>query len=319
MVMLNIVNGDKEYTPIVAGDIKWSTERAGVPGSLTFDVVKNGELNFHEGNLVKLCVDKTPVFLGYVFQKKRSKGDIISVTAYDQLRYLKNKDSFIFEKLTATEFIHRVAKYFSVERGEIADTQYIIEKGVLDNKTLFDMIQEVLDTTLMNTKKLYVLYDDFGKLALKNIEDMKLDILLDEKTAENFDYVSSIDGETYNQIKIAFDSKKKKGLQDGVMVQDEENIKKWGVLQYYEKSKTEVGVKEKANALLDLYNRKTRTLSIKNAFGSPNVRAGCSLRVALKLGDINVNHYFVCEKVTHTFREDMHLMDLTLRGGDILV
>nr|WP_312044019.1 hypothetical protein [Anaerotignum sp.] len=90
MVVLKIVNGNKEYTPIVTGDIKWSTERAGTPGSLTFDVVKEGELNFHEGNLVKLSVGEEPVFWGYVFQKKRSKGEIISVTAYDQLRYLKN-------------------------------------------------------------------------------------------------------------------------------------------------------------------------------------------------------------------------------------
>ncbi len=318
MVLLKIINGDIEYTPVVTGDIKWSTERAGAPGKLTFDVIKDGMLNFQEGNLVQLYVDEVPVFYGYVFQKKRSKGEIISVTAYDQLRYLKNKDSFIFEGETASEFIKMVADVFGLKVGDIADTEYIIEKGLLNDKTLFDMFQEVLDTTLMNTKKLFVLYDDFGKLTLKNIEDMKLNILLDNQTAENFDYVSSIDGETYNQIKLAYDNKEK-GIQEGIVVNDQENIKKWGVLQYYEKSNTNVGVKEKAAALLDLYNRKTRTLSIKNAFGSPRVRAGCSVAVSLQLGDINVNHYFVCEKVSHTFREDMHLMDLTLRGGDILV
>jgi hypothetical protein len=317
-LVLKIINGDTEYTPAVAGDIKWSTERAGAPGSLTFDVVKDGTLNFQEGNLVQLFVDEAPIFYGYAFQKKRSKGEIISVTAYDQLRYLKNKDSFIFEGQTASQFIKKVADIFSLQTGELADTEYVIEKGVLDNKTLFDMFQELLDTTLMNTKKLFVLYDDFGKLTLKNIEEMKLDILLDDQTAEDFDYTSSIDGETYNQIKLAYDNKET-GIREAYMVIDGVNIDRWGVLQYYEKSNTNVGLEKKAAALLDLYNRKTRTLSIKNAFGSPKVRAGCSVGVSLHLGDINVNHYFVCEKVTHTFREDMHLMDLTLRGGDILV
>lgn len=318
MVQLKIINGEREYTPVVVGDIKWSTERAGAPGILTFDVVKDENLNFQEGNLVQLFMGEVPIFYGYVFQKKRNKGKIISVTAYDQLRYLKNKDSFIFEGLTATQFITTVADIFSLKVGEITDTEYVIEKGLLNDKTLFDMFQELLDTTLMNTKKLFVLYDDFGKLSLKNIEDMKLDIMLNQETAEDFDYSTSIDGETYNQIKLAYDDKEA-GYQKGFEEKDEGNIEKWGVLQYYEKINSNVGIEKRAKTLLELYNHKTRTLSIKNAFGSPKVRAGCSVAVSLHLGDINVNHYFVCEKVTHTFQGDMHLMDLTLRGSDFIV
>ncbi|WP_313524805.1 XkdQ/YqbQ family protein [Anaerotignum sp.] len=315
MVHLKIINGDKEYIPVVVGEVQWSTERAGAPGKLTFEVVKDEILNFQEGNAVHLYVDEVPIFYGFVFQKKRSKGETISVTAYDQLRYLKNKDSYLFVGKTASQFISMVAEDFLLKTGEIADTQYVIEKGILDNKTLFDMFQELLDTTLTNTKKLYVLYDDFGKLTLKNIEDMKLNIILDNESAEDFDYTSSIDGETYNQIKIAYDNEKS-GIRDTYISKDSANIKRWGVLQYYEKAKSEVGLQQKANALLDLYNRKTRQLNIQNAIGSIKVRAGCSVGLTLALGDINVNHFFICEKVTHTFKADMHLMNLVLRGGD---
>ncbi len=300
---------------MVVGEVQWSTERAGAPGKLTFEVVKDEILNFQEGNAVHLYVDEVPIFYGFVFQKKRSKGETISVTAYDQLRYLKNKDSYLFVGKTASQFISMVAEDFLLKTGEIADTQYVIEKGILDNKTLFDMFQELLDTTLTNTKKLYVLYDDFGKLTLKNIEDMKLNIILDNESAEDFDYTSSIDGETYNQIKIAYDNEKS-GIRDTYISKDSANIKRWGVLQYYEKAKSEVGLQQKANALLDLYNRKTRQLNIQNAIGSIKVRAGCSVGLTLALGDINVNHFFICEKVTHTFKADMHLMNLVLRGGD---
>lgn len=300
---------------MVVGEVQWSTERAGAPGKLTFEVVKDEILNFQEGNAVHLYVDEVPIFYGFVFQKKRSKGETISVTAYDQLRYLKNKDSYLFVGKTASQFISMVAEDFLLKTGEIADTQYVIEKGILDNKTLFDMFQELLDTTLTNTKKLYVLYDDFGKLTLKNIEDMKLNIILDNESAEDFDYTSSIDGETYNQIKIAYDNEKS-GIRDTYISKDSANMKRWGVLQYYEKTKSEVGLQQKANALLDLYNRKTRQLNIQNAIGSIKVRAGCSVGLTLALGDINVNHFFICEKVTHTFKADMHLMNLVLRGGD---
>ncbi|NLK38382.1 MAG: hydrolase [Epulopiscium sp.] len=318
MVHLKIINGDTEYIPIVVGEVKWTTERAGTPGKLTFEVVKDNIINFQEGNAVQLYVNEVPIFYGFVFQKKRNKSETISVTAYDQLRYLKNKDSYLFEGKTASQFISMVAEDFLLKTGDIADTQYVIEKGILDNKTLFDMFQELLDTTLTYTKKLYVLYDDFGKLTLKNIEDMKLDIILNNESAEDFDYTSSIDGETYNQIKIAYDNKET-GIRDAFVSKDSGNIEKWGVLQYYEKANSDIGLQQKVNALLELYNHKTRQLSIKNAIGSVKVRAGCSVGLTLGLGDINVNHYFICEKVTHTFKAGMHLMDLELRGSDRLV
>ena len=43
-------------------------------------------------------------------------------------------------------------------------------------------------------------YDDAGKLTLKNINSMKLNLLIDEETGETFDYSSSIDEQTYNTI-----------------------------------------------------------------------------------------------------------------------
>ena len=89
------------------------------------------------------------------------------------------------------------------------DTGYTLETIVEENQTLFDMIQSALDETLMNTKQLYVLYDDAGKLTLKNINTMKLNLLIDEETGENFSYESSIDEQTYNKIKLAYNNDQK--------------------------------------------------------------------------------------------------------------
>ena len=63
-----------------------------------------------------------------------------------------------------------IAKDFNLQCGEIADTGFVIDYRVEDSITLFDTIQNALDLTLIN-QKLYVLYDDFGKLTLKNIEN----------------------------------------------------------------------------------------------------------------------------------------------------
>ena len=101
----------------------------------------------------------------------------------------------------------------------------------------------------MNTKQLFVLYDDVGKLTLKNINSMKLDLLIDEETGENFSYESSIDDQTYNKIKLAYNNEET-GKRELYVAQDGEKINQWGVLQYFEEIQTKTGASAKADALL---------------------------------------------------------------------
>lgn len=314
---LLIQHGNKVYQPIVTGEIQWQTERKGVQGSLTFKVVKDATLNFTEGDSVRLKVDGKKVFYGFVFQKKRNKDGIITVTAYDQLRYLKNKDTYVYSNKTASEVVQMLAKDFNLQCGTIEDTKFKIESRVEDNQTLFDVIQNALDLTLQNKKEMYVLYDDFGKLTLKNIGNMKVGILIDEDTGENFDYTSSIDGETYNKIKLVYNNEKT-GKRETYIAQDSSHINQWGVLQYFETIDEKTNGKAKADALLSLYNQKTRNLTIKGAFGDVRVRAGTLVAVSLNLGDIIANSFLLVEQAKHTFSESLHTMDLTLRGGEFI-
>lgn len=194
--------------PVVKEGARLTLERKGTPGKLEFTVVKGPGLNFAEGDPVKLTVNGTAMFYGFVFKKKRDKGGTIDVVAYDQLRYLKNKDTITEEGLKASDLLKRIATDFRLNLGTVEDTGYTLETIVEENQTLFDMIQSALDETLMNTKQLYVLYDDAGKLTLKNINTMKLNLLIDEETGENFSYESSIDEQTYNKIKLAYNDEK---------------------------------------------------------------------------------------------------------------
>lgn len=316
-VQITIQNGDKVYEPVVEEGIEWETERKGVPGKLTFNVLKDSVIDFTEGNIVKLAVGATNVFYGYIFTKKRNKDGLIAVTAYDQLRYLKNKDCYIYpQAMTAAELIKALTADYKLQIGEIEDTEYVIEKRVEDNSTLFDIIQTALDLTLQNKKKIYVLYDNFGKLTLKNIESMKLNFLIDADTAENYDYTSSIDSNTYNQVKLFYDNKDT-GAREVYKVFDSVNIAKWGVLQFCDSIQEQTNGKAKADALLGLYNKKTRNLNIDNAFGDIRVRAGTSIGVQLDLGDIQVNNYMLVERAKHVFTNNLHMMNLSLRGRDL--
>jgi len=313
-VELLIESNGTVYQPILPEGIAWETARSGSPGKLTFEVIKDDIINFKEGDPVRLKVDGKNVFYGFVFKKARDKDQIISVTAYDQLRYFKNKDTYVYENLTATELIQKLAADFRLQCGTLEDTSWKIPARSEDNKTLFDIVNSALQITLMNTGKLYVLYDDFGKLTLKNIESMKLDLLIDSETGENFSYESSIDGDTYNQIKLAYENKDT-GKRDIYIAKDSSHINEWGVLQYFEKIDDPTGAQAKADALLGLYNQKTRSLTVNNAWGDVRVRAGSLIPVYLNLGDISPKTYMLVEKAKHTFKESLHTMDLTLKGG----
>ena len=315
-------NGSKLYQPAVEGRVEWSTERRGTPGKLTFKVVKDKKLDFSEGSPVRLCVDKKKVFYGFVFKQQRSSDDIITVTAYDQLRYLKNKDTKTYEKKTASQFIRMIAEDCGLNVGILEDTGYVISSRIEENTSFFEMIENALDQTLTNTKEMFVLYDDFGKLTLKNISNMfvvenEKYFMIDDETASNFDYSSSIDDDTYNKIKLIYDNEDS-GKREVYIAQDGTNMNRWGVLQYFDTlSKGENG-QAKADALLSLYNKKTRNLKISNAFGDVRIRAGSMIIVKLNLGDMKLKNFMLVEKVTHTFQEEEHWMDLTLRGGDFI-
>lgn len=317
MVELKIQNGSTMYQPCIEDEITWETSRKGVPGKLEFSVVKDEIISFQEGNLVQLMVDNKNIFKGYVFTKKRSSDQIIKVTAYDQLRYLKNKDTQVFENRTASQIIKELAGKFKLLTGAIEDTGYVIATRVEDNKTLMDMIQSALDITLQNRNKMYVLFDDFGAISLKSIDSLKLDVLIEKSTAEDFDYTSSIDSNTYNFIKLAYDNDKTKKREIYEAI-DSKNIAAWGLLQYYEKVNQNTNAKAKADGLLKLYNKKTRNLSVSNAIGDIRVRGGCLIPVLLELGDIKVQNYMLVETVKHTFKSNEHYMDITLKGGDFV-
>lgn len=73
-------------------------------------------------------------------------------------------------------------------------------------------------------------------------------------------------------------------------------------MQYLDKiDNPDIG-KLKSKALLKLYDKKKRTLTISGVIGNINVRGGSLVPVMLDLGDITVANYMLVDKVTHTFK-----------------
>ncbi|WP_254660127.1 XkdQ/YqbQ family protein [Lysinibacillus xylanilyticus] len=314
---LLIMSRGRIFECAVEEGVEWETHRKGSPGKLTFNIVKDEILGFHEGDAVRFDYDGHKIFFGFVFTKKRNNNRIISVTCYDQLRYFKNKDTYVYANKTAAQVLQMIAKDFKLQTGIVANTKHVIASRVEDNQELFTIMDNALSDTLLNTGDLHVLYDDYGSLNLRNIKMLKSDLLIDIDSGESFEYTTSIDENTYNKIKLVRENKKT-GKREIYIAQDSSKINEWGVLQMTDKLDEKANGKAKADGMLKLYNQKSRKLHINKAFGDPKIRGGSQVAVQLYLGDITVANFMMVETVKHTFNESSHHMDLKLIGGDFI-
>ena len=307
-----------KYTirPIVLDGVTWETERLGTPSKLTFTVVKDktlGELEgFAEGDEVYLYVNNVWVFKGFIFEKSRDKEHHIQVTAYDQLRYFVNKETYQYTNKRADEVLKIMADKFRLNTGTIDNTGFKIGARDEDNQTIFDIVLNALDLTYDATGKDYVLYDYCGFLMLQDKESLKVDTLIEAGTAENFDYTTSIDRDTFNYVKIRQETDDAK-VRNVYIVEDSTLQGKWGILRFVldvDKNSNAVNL---ANTIINLKGRKTHDLRIQGVKGDINVRAGFMVPVTLDVGDVvHQNKWMQCESVTHNIYADNHTMDITM-------
>ena len=304
-------------------DLQLVTKITDDPGKATFSIITPDKpLNFNEGAGVEIKLDGHGMFKGYVFKKKINQDKYkIEVTAYDQLRYLKNKDSMVFRGKTSNQIFAQICDEFVLKYKVRDASSYVCASKSNDNCTLYEMIQNALDDTLINTGKWFIIRDNFGILEHVNVHSLQPRILIgDGSGLLEFDYETSIDDETYNQIKLYRDDQKS-GKRKVWVVNDTKNggknLLNWGVLQLYDKvddNLTEAQVKQKAYNLLDLYNHPTRTLKL-TSIGHYKVTAGSVLRVNIKdMGNMNIdNEVVLVTSCTHKIEDSVHTMELEVQ------
>lgn len=267
------------------------------------------DLVIKNGNVVRFKYDDTNIFYGYAFKVSRNKGKEITVTAYDQLRYCKAKDTIVVKNDTITTLVNKMCNYFNLRKGVLTDTKYKLPVSVQDDKTWLDIIYTAIEDTLTNTGRWYCLRDEFGNIALRDLEDLTLNLILgDETLAYDYEYEKSIDDDFYNQIKLVSDNETT-GKRDVYITKDSDSIAKYGLLQYFEvldKNYNSSQAKAKADTLLQLYNREVETLELK-CLGDVRVRAGSSFYGQIE--DIGLNKRLIVKSVTHEF-VPVHTMSL---------
>jgi hypothetical protein len=249
-------------------------------------------------------------FYGKVYKHGRNSKNEITTTAYDQLRRAKVKDTIVVKNDTATTVAKKMCSYLNFKTGILTDTGYILATSVQDSKTWLDIVYGAISETLTNNGKWYSLRDENGSVALRNLDDLKIDLVLgDESLCYDYEYTKSIDENFYNQIKLAMDNEST-GKREVYIVKDSTSISKYGLLQYFEvldKNGNPSQAKSKADMLLSLYNRESESLILK-CLGDTRIRAGTSFYGRIE--DIGMDDKrLIVRSVTHKFLP-IHTMDI---------
>lgn len=289
------------------------TDNIDKAGICTFSTAYHSAVIPAEGNAVRIKSGGVTYFAGYIFKLGFSHNRQIKITAYDQLRYLKTNETHTFENLTLTQIVQQLCGEFGLRLGVLEDTAYPLGRRQFDGKDCLDTIFDCKQLTLTKTQKMFYMKDEGGAVVLRSIQSSRSNLLIDpESLIFGYSYERSIDEQTFNQIKLVRDNKAT-GKRELYITRDSANIKKWGLLQYYEKLDDQVNLeaaKEKANALLFLKNRVQQSLSL-DVLGEKSIRAGKMLSISLP--DVKLKRWLLCTCAKHTFANTGHTVKVDLR------
>lgn len=294
----------------------WTTSRTGQPGRFTFSVIKTPSLAIAEGDVVRFSVDGQLQFYGWIFTRSQDRWGVVEVVCYDRLRYLKANASYAFYAMTAGDILRQIAGDLQIDVGQVADTGYALPSLIEQDQSCLDILQDAIQQTLLNTGKVYVLYDDGQGLALQEPAAMMAEVVIgDGSLLTGYTFSTDIDQQTYNSVKLVRPNEET-GKADVFIQQDSSTIGQWGLLQLYQTvdgAANDAQVKAQAAASLQYSNRVFKTLKA-SALGVAGLHAGQMLYVkAADMGDDGVSQYVLLERVSHTWEQNAHTMEIETR------
>lgn len=324
MALISILYDNETYLdPIVksvtwSGDITQASRRLDVTLHNTLDGVKRA-IDIELGREIRLLdADGAELFRGVIFVHDIDHHGQMTITAYDEAVYLtKNSDSKRFVGMTAAGIVRELCADFSISIGTITETDYVIPKLILRDRTLWDMMTIALTETRKATGRRFFIYSAGGRLNLVERREKVVDWVLENGVnIIDASYSQSIE-ELRSQVKVVSnETEKKKSLV--ATLKDDALIARFGLMQHYESvdsDKTQAEVDELARRLLEDLGKISDDARL-TAVGNNDVIAGTAVYVREAMTSIVGGFYVITD--SHTYEGGTHRMSLTISGDESL-
>jgi cell wall-associated NlpC family hydrolase len=298
-----------------SGDVTQAARRLDVELNATI----NGDARLYpleNGKEIRFYNGKTELFRGFIFTNEIDTDGQARITAYDEAIYLvKNVDTRVYRKMTASAIIRKLCAEFGIATGTIVDTGYVIPKMILRKKTLWDMILMALTETRKQTGKRFFVYAAEGKLHVVQRKDQVVRWVIERgNNMISGTRVLSIE-DLRNNITVI-------GGEDANPIssnaRNADSIKKYGMMKHIERMDTDVTksqTDQRAKQLLSEMNREHEDISVE-ALGIDDVFAGRAVYMRDAMTGLIGGFYVATD--SHRFERGTHIMSLTLTRTDEL-
>ena len=142
LYLQNSNNGTVFDISNLATDIQVTKSIDGNAGKLTVLLQKdpNNLLQISNGSIISFIADRVGIFYGYVFTIGTDATQTYKITAYDQLRYLKNEEVYVTQSLTASQIFEKVCYDNNLRYNIKVSSGYVPSPFLHDKKTLYEII-----------------------------------------------------------------------------------------------------------------------------------------------------------------------------------
>lgn len=300
----------------LATEIVWETDVNFSAGSLKFKLLEVDE-GFvpQNGDKVEFKWDGMKIFKGRVFEVDYSSKEVFTVTAFDNLRYLKNQDMIVWRIGKIGERFSKIMRSIGgISYKNLSKSKINLIEEIQDGQTHFDRLSEWAKEVKRREGLRVFLRDVYGSVQLvaEEVTWDKFLVIGDKELATGWNYTRSVD-ETANIIKLVRETKDKKqrSVYTTKSASSSKSIDRYGPLQIVEKADDKLNdaqMERLVNRRLKEKNVEDKTFSI-TAIGTMEASSGLGMRAGERfyidiqsLRDIGIGtRRMFATKVTHHF------------------
>ena len=315
-ISLTLIKGQKAYDiSELVESIKWQGRKGSAARSLNVVLIDDdgykharSGIDVEQGHQVIFKYNGKELFRGMIMSQTQNNKKKLTFTAYDNGIYLaNNRDSFNYENKTASDVFKDCCKRFSIPYSDVAKCSYKIPELTKSKTTAFDAICDALSLDFDATGIRHYVACEKGKLKLLTRRENIMQWVIEAgENLSTYSYTRSIE-DIKTRVKMVSKEgttvaeKKKKALE-----------KKIGIFQEVDEpdeALSKAQINDLVNSILDEKSTPERTLNVEAA-GIPKVISGIGVYVIIK--DIGISRTFYVDDDTHTFKDNMHTMQLKL-------
>jgi hypothetical protein len=295
--------------------IKWSGRKGASARTLSATLVDDdgyqharSGIEVEQGHQCIFSYNGNELFRGIIMMQNQSSQKRLTFKAYDNGIYLaNNKDTFIYENKTASDVFRDCCTRFGIPVREVAKCTYKIPELTKPRTTALDAILDALSLDFRATGIRHYVSSKKGKLSLLTRRENILQWVIETgQNISSYSYMRSIE-EIKTRVKLVSEG--------GVAVAQKSNAaleKKVGVFQEIktpEENLTTAQINDLIKSILEEKSTPERTLDVE-AMGITEVISGIGVYIIIP--ELELSRTFYVDSDTHTFRDNMHTMSLTL-------